>query len=195
MAINNMKYLSYYDYNLRQKVYKYDLEGNLIPNKYYGHLLKTEFGDQIYNFSKEIFDFGFTTCIELHKEDMPGDNDRIVMYLQKYMLKNYNSVAYNKRTYYRTLNVVAKEKIITKSIDTSSGQVLNELLASNKVMKKQTDKMTVYLIPNDGTDYRANNIYDTSIEVTEEIKPKEEKLYTAISAGTQEYLDVLDIFE
>ena len=186
MAINNMKYLNTYDYTLRKKVYQVDYEGNLIPNKYYGHLLKTEYGDQIYNFTKKVFDFGFSSIIELHKENEECSNDKIIMYMQKYMSKDYNSVMYNKKAYYRTSNLLYKEKIITKSMDTSTGQVLNELLEEDKIIKKDNDKMTVYIIPNT-KDYSQNNIYS----VVEENKNESPTNVKIIKQDTQ--VSLIDI--
>lgn len=153
-AINNKKYLSHFDYELKKKVFDLDFEGNLIPNKYYGHLLKTEFGDQIYNFTKDIYDYGFNSLISLH-----GNTDKLVMYLKKYMCKDYNSVGYNKRCHFHTNNVNYKEKIITKSFEPSTGQVLNELLCEDKFLKKENDKMSVYIISNPQEDFSKNNIY------------------------------------
>ena len=148
VAINNMKYINYFDYNLKQKVYVLDKDGNKVINKYYGSLLKTSFGDQIYNIDSEFYNFGFNSLIELHKEDVPGDNAKVVMYLLKYMKKDYNSVEYNKKAYYRTYNLNYKEKYVTKSIDTDTGEVLDVLCVDNKIIKKENDKMIVYLVNN-----------------------------------------------
>lgn len=153
MAINNMKYLNTYDYVTRKKVYKLDLEGNPIPNKYYGCLLKTSFGDQIYNFDKKIYDLGFTTVVKLHEENEPGDNNKIVMYMAKYMRKNYNSVEYNKKSYYRTYNLDFKKKIVTKSMDSTTGEILDILSDKDKVVKKENDKMTVFIIKGNDLEY------------------------------------------
>lgn len=148
-AINNQKYLNTYNYSTHKKEYKYDCDGNLIPNKYYGQLLKTDFGDQIYNFSKDIFDLGFTTIVQLHDEKVVGDNNKVVMYLQKYMNKDYNSVGYNKKSYYRTHNLIFKDKYVLKSKEISNNYILSSLKLSNELKSKENEKYIIYRIPND----------------------------------------------
>lgn len=191
VAINNMKYLNHYDYKLKKKVFARDLQGNLIPNKAYGHLLKTKYGDQIFNFISSVFNYGFSTVIELHKEDISGDNDKVVMYLQKYMTKQNNSSAYNKKCYYRTRNLNFKEKIVTKSLEPNSGQYLNELTESEKFLKKENDLMKVYLIKT-GKDYSKDNIYSEPNFSSNNYKLKSNQL---MKEDKKSYLNVSLVFD
>lgn len=198
-AINNMKYISTYDFTTRQKIYAKDLNGNLIPNKYYGQLLKTKYGDQIYNFTKDLYDFGFSTIVKLHNEDIPGSNDKVVMYLRKYMSKDYNSNGYNKKSYFRTANLEFKEKIVTKSVDTSTGQVLNELLYSDKVLKKDNEKMSVYIINDTSLDFTAGNIYTDNNITDDDIKSiksyfNNEVIAKPLIYGSAEYVEASNMF-
>lgn len=150
MAINNKRYKYHYDRATKEKIYELDVDGNYIPNPNYGHLLKSEFGDQIYNFDKNIFSLGFTTVIQLGKEDVTGDNDKIVMYLQKYMCKDYNSIAYNKKSYFRTYNLDFKEKYIINSYEFSDYVISNSPLFPNKyaVRDRDNEKYRIFRFPN-----------------------------------------------
>lgn len=213
LGINNKKYL--YDYNpfTREKVFQQDADGNYIPNKYYGCLVKTEFGDQVYNFDKDIFNLGFTTIVELHSDGVSGDNDRVSSYLMKYMSKDYNSCGYNKRSYFRTLNLDFKEKFVLKSKELFDELNARELIVSDKYLAKENDKYKIYRIPIaefDNVDSLYQNVSSTNISKEDYIKSvvsgeKEyDKIYKPIVFGSRESQkidmifptnDVLDIFE
>lgn len=204
LAINNKQYLYDYDPMTRTKTFKYDSYGNLIPNKYYGSLIKTEYGDQVYNLSKDIFKYGLNSVIKLREEKEVGDNARIVWYMQKYMSKDYNSVGYNKKSYFRTRNLKFKDKIITKSMLTNTGQILNELLYDEKILKKENDKMAVYLIKDNSIDFEKDNIYSETKSVNLKDLNLDPTINIPIEYGSKDYKvamglfpeeDMLDIFE
>lgn len=147
LGINNKKYLYDYNVNTREKIFRKDKNGNLVPNKYYGCLLKTDFGDQVYNFTDSIFDLGFTTIVELHPDGISGDNDRVASYLMKYMSKDYNSIGYNKRSYFRTNNLEFKDKYVLKSQEYSNKILTRKININEKYKVKDNDKYTLYRIP------------------------------------------------
>lgn len=209
LGINNKKYM--YDYNpmTREKVFHLDSEGNYIPNKYYGCLIKTEFGDQVYNFDKGIFNLGFTTIVELHPEGLSGENDRVSSYLMKYMSKDYNSQGYNKRSYFRTLNLAFKEKIVLKSKELVDNLCGKELDVSSKYLAKENDKFKIYRIPNsefEGIDSLFNEFIVSQLsENVDENNSLEVKMYNPINVGSRDYQklnmlfsdsdEILDMFE
>lgn len=147
LGINNKKYLYDYNVNTREKIFRKDKNGNLVPNKYYGCLLKTDFGDQVYNFTDSIFNLGFTTIVELHPDGIAGDNDRVASYLMKYMSKDYNSIGYNKRSYFRTNNLEFKDKYVLKSQEYSNKILTRKININEKYKVKDNDKYTLYRIP------------------------------------------------
>lgn len=66
----------------------------------------SKFGDNIYNLSDKISDFGFTTVAVLQD----STEDRVANYLTKYITKS-SSIAFNLKSYYHTYNCKCASKI------------------------------------------------------------------------------------
>lgn len=139
IAINQQEYRQ--EYKNGKKVFMLDDNGEKIKNKYFNTPMRTRYGDQIYNIDNKLFKYGYSTLVELH-----GNIDKVSSYLSKYMMKNYNSINYGQKSYFKTLNLNSKIKTIDKSIQVDTGEI-NELIASKRATKlKDTTKMTVYTI-------------------------------------------------
>ncbi|MDE5601641.1 MAG: hypothetical protein K2J16_04000 [Clostridia bacterium] len=97
----------------------------LRPFKLNGVWQTSKTGAPLYNFP--FWDFGQANCAIIYpddfiiiNEDIPSETDnnrkyttnqrRVVAYLNKYMSKEFGSVGYGQKHFYRTHNVVAKEK-------------------------------------------------------------------------------------
>lgn len=108
------------------------------PNKHYGELLKTKHGYQIYNFIDTFYTCGFSTVVKIDR-DTP--QKKIINYLSKYISKETSTtnVRYNKKSYYCTRNLIAKEKQVCYL----EKEQLQEFI-SKAELTKQTTRFVVY---------------------------------------------------
>lgn len=72
-----------------------------------GDIITTRYGDTVYNFDVDLYEFGFTTVVPIQSED---DNEKVVNYLVKYVHKS-KGMSYNQKSYYHTHNLRQAEKL------------------------------------------------------------------------------------
>lgn len=119
--------------------YKY--KGVEKPNPYYLEPLKTEFGDQIYNFDPKIYSYGFATIVKIKG----NNNFKLANYMSKYMAKDC-VVKYNKKMYYRTHNLNVATTQCSFLTDEEKAQILNDANCLNTLRVKETDKLISVMI-------------------------------------------------
>ena len=80
-----------------------DLSSWLKVATYKNSVIKTDCGNIVYNL--ELYEFGFSTVCKLN-----GDTLRIANYISKYMIKDFGTIGYNKKSFYHTRNLAFKDK-------------------------------------------------------------------------------------
>lgn len=95
-----------------------------------GELLKTTFGQQIYNL--KLWNAGFSTVVEIKQDKL--SQSKVVSYLSKYMTKD-NGVEYNYKRYFRTRNLSFKEHGHTLLNDIQIAQLKNDITIIPKTIK------------------------------------------------------------
>lgn len=143
--------------------------GKKVKNPQYRELLYTKFGDQIFNFKDDYFEWGYTTLVKMR----PGSNNlQLANYLTKYMTKDNNSVAYNKKTYMRTYNLDFKNKYYSML----KYEDLFDILAENKFeLVKNNEKFISFRLPKNA-DIELSDYDLRTLEIKEQRKLLKENL-------------------
>lgn len=95
-------------------------------------------GRAVYNLN--LFHFGFSTCVKTDR-----NNIKIANYLTKYVIKDFGTIGYNKKSYYNTHNLSFKNKEYTYLDDKQYIEFCNSTINTSLCsVYKETDKMIVY---------------------------------------------------
>jgi hypothetical protein len=123
------------------KTYK-DKQGVEHPNEYYLQPYKTSFGDQVYNLDPKFFDLGFVTIVRISDFDF----SRISNYCAKYLLKQNAVIKYNQKTYFRTHNLLFRNRQVSFLTEEQKNELFKEVNLLNLKWKKETEKMIAITI-------------------------------------------------
>ncbi len=127
------KYLSI---GINSKVY-IKQKGQLIPNPHYLEPMFTKFGDQIYNLSPKVYNYGHSEVVKIRD----NDNFRISNYMTKYMLKDKAQVKYCNKLFFRTQNLDHANTLCSFVIEEEKQKFLSDLNLLNMIRYKETDKL------------------------------------------------------
>lgn len=93
-------------------------------------------GRQVYNLS--LFDFGFSTVVKCDSNQL-----KIVNYLTKYIIKDFGTIGYNKKSYFRTNNLFFKNKEYQFIKDKDITSFIND---NKQYVYKETEDLIVYRV-------------------------------------------------
>lgn len=114
-----------------------------VHSKHYGEpLYSKKYHSPIYNLKRSVFNFGYTTVVEI--EQTQESILKSILYMAKYMSKEMGGdiiSGYNCKRYYRTKNLNFKEKKICYKTEKEVDNELHNLFVK---VHKDTDKFTVY---------------------------------------------------
>lgn len=94
-------------------------------------------GQIVYNIS--LFRDGFSTCVKLY-----GNMLKCVNYLTKYVVKDFGTIGYNKKSYFATRNLDFKDKQIVFWNEEQKEEFKSKINLCDFVPYKETNKMLVY---------------------------------------------------
>lgn len=112
--------------------------GVLVNNPDYLCPLFTKFGDQIYNLSPKVYDFGFTEIVIINDKN----NFKLANYMSKYMVKDNAQVKYNKKLFFRTHNLNFGNTQCSFLTEQEKVDLLNELTLLNTISYQEKEKLT-----------------------------------------------------